>query len=97
MLNLAGRINQTRPIKHSGLFGPTMSDKEEEEDSDDEEEEEEEGSICLSGNLPSELLQQIFKLLPLHCLLTVGKVKCKQACKAQWVQFLGYLGITEGH
>ena len=80
----------TRPIKHSGLFGPIRSDKEEEEESDDEEEKE--GSICLSDNLPSELLQQIFKLLPFHCLLAVGKVKCKQVCKAQWVQSLGLFG-----
>ena len=81
----------TGPIKHNGLFGPTRSDKEEEEESDDEEEEKEEG-ICLSDNLPSELLQQIFKLLPFHCLLAVGKVKCKQVCKAQWVQSLGLFG-----
>ena len=70
-------------IRHSGLFGPTRSDKEEEKESYDKEEEiqeegeegEEEGGTCLSDNFPPELLQQIFKLLPLKCLLAVGQVK----------------------
>ena len=74
-------------IRHSGSFGPAGSDKEEEEESYDTEEyaqeegevrekgEGEEGGICLSDNFPSELLQQIFKLLPLKSLLAVGQVR----------------------
>ena len=57
----------------AGLFGATRSDKREEEKSDDKEE----GGLqeVQADNLPSELLQHIFKLLPLKGLLAAGQVK----------------------
>ena len=65
----------TRHCNSPGLSGSTRRTSQEELESYHEEEDtREEGGICLSANLPSELLHLIFKLLPLRCLLTVGKV-----------------------